>query len=246
MTEDSLADRVNNQNQVSGRYVVYFIVFGALTITAAAIYTFSQHKHAFDYPAFCHEKMHNLSVALFAYQETYGSFPPAFVPDAKGTPTHSWRVLLLPFLKENNTKDLYDFYRFNEPWDGPFNKRFQKGYMPIAYHCPSAARAKNPFEYTHFIAITGPGTAWPGEQPAKVTKGGKKAILVEYLSEDIPWMQPRDISIDDLMEGTIADNKLGIGSPHGSGPYVLFSDGSIERLPGETPLSKLRELALSQ
>jgi prepilin-type processing-associated H-X9-DG protein len=233
-------------NRVSGVIVVWFVVIGALTITAAAIYVFSKHKHAFDYPAFCHEKLHNLSVALFAYQEAFGTFPPAFLPDAQGKPIHSWRVILLPYLKENGTKDLYDFYRFNEPWDGPFNKRFRKDYMPIAYQCPSIERAKKPFEYTHFVAVTGPGTAWPGDHPAKVTPGGKKVILVEYLSENIPWLEPRDISIDDLKEGTFRDNKLGIGSPHGGGPYVLFSDGSVERLPLDAPLTKLRQLALDE
>ena len=119
VTEDSASGPPMKTNRVSGVIVVWFVVIGDLTITAAAIYVFSKHKHAFDYPAFCHEKLHNLSVALFAYQEAFGTFPPAFLPDAQGKPVHSWRVILLPYLKENGTKDLYDFYRFNEPWDGP-------------------------------------------------------------------------------------------------------------------------------
>lgn len=245
VTDNSEAISPYHQSKLPGSWVVMFIVVGALTITALSIYVFLQHKHAFDYEDFCHEKMHNLSVALFAYQEKFGSFPPAVVADSVGKPMHSWRVLLLPFLKENNTQDLYDFYRFDEPWDGRFNKRLQKDFMPIAYHCPSKSRLKKPFEHTHFVAITGPGTAWPGDQPAKVKPGEKKAILVEYLLEDIPWVQPRDISIDDLTQGTVADNKLGIGSPNAEGPYVLFADGTVERLPAGTPLSKLREMALA-
>jgi len=246
VTDNSDAAVPIRRRTLPGSWVVIFIVVGALSITALSIYVFLQHKHAFDYTDFCHEKMHNLSVALFAYQEKYGSFPPPFVPDAGGKPTHSWRVLLLPFLKENNTQDLYDFYRFDERWDGRYNKRLQKDFMPIAYHCPSKSRLKKPFENTHFVAITGAGTAWPTDHPAKVKPGHKKAIMVEYLAEDIPWLQPRDISIDDLNQGTIADNKLGIGSPNAGGPYVLFTDGTVERLSPDTPLSKLREMALTE
>lgn len=245
-TDNNEAANPHRQSRLPGSWVVLFIVVGALSITGLSIYVFLQHKHAFAYEDFCLEKMHNLSVALFAYQEKYGSFPPAVVADPSGKPMHSWRVLLLPFLKENNTQDLYDFYRFDEPWNGKFNKRLQKDFMPIAYHCPSKSRLKKPFEHTHFVAITGPGTAWPAGSPAKVKQGGKKAIIVEYLSEDIPWVEPRDISIDDLKQGTIADNKLGIGSPHAGGPYVLFADGSVERLTPDTPLSKLREMAVAE
>jgi len=46
---------------------------------------------------------------------------------------HSWRVLLLPFLDQ---KPLFDQYRFDEPWDGPHNRKLVSQ-IQYAYRCPS-------------------------------------------------------------------------------------------------------------
>ena len=42
---------------------------------------------------------------------------------------HSWRVLLLPYLDQ---LELYNAYRFDEPWDGP-NNRLLADRMPRHY-----------------------------------------------------------------------------------------------------------------
>ncbi|MGY8769640.1 MAG: DUF1559 family PulG-like putative transporter [Pirellulales bacterium] len=45
----------------------------------------------------CQSHLNMLSMALINYQDTHGSFPPAYIPDKNGKPMHSWRVLILPF-----------------------------------------------------------------------------------------------------------------------------------------------------
>src|SRR5579884_3202970 len=40
--------------------------------------------------------------ALHNYHEAYGRLPPAVVRGKDGQPLYSWRVLLLPFLEEEN------------------------------------------------------------------------------------------------------------------------------------------------
>jgi uncharacterized protein DUF1559 len=59
-------------------------------------------------------------VAVATYHDTYGTLPPAYIADAEGKPLHSWRVLLLPFLEQ---RELYEQYDFDEPWDGPNNRK---------------------------------------------------------------------------------------------------------------------------
>ena len=48
----------------------------------------------------CVANLKQIGLAMEAYHQKYGRFPPSFVPDKKGTPEHSWRVMLLPFLGE--------------------------------------------------------------------------------------------------------------------------------------------------
>src|ERR1700690_1532678 len=81
----------------------------------------------------CKNHLKQLALAMHNYHDTYGSFPPAYIPDKNGRPMHSWRVLLLPFLEFG---PLYDQYRFDEPWNGPHNRELAK--LPIAlFHCPT-------------------------------------------------------------------------------------------------------------
>ena len=53
------------------------------------------------------------------YEAQHGCFPPAYSVDKDGRPLHSWRVLLLPYLDE---EELYKQLRLDEPWDSPHNK----------------------------------------------------------------------------------------------------------------------------
>jgi hypothetical protein len=81
----------------------------------------------------CSNNLKQLGLALHNYHQTYGCFPPAYVADEDGRPMHhSWRVLVLPFLEQ---QQLYDQYRFDEPWDGPNNRKLAENVISI-FHCP--------------------------------------------------------------------------------------------------------------
>src|SRR5262245_44252816 len=68
----------------------------------------------------CKGELKQIGLALLNYREAYGCFPPPYVADASGRPMHSWRVLILPFIDH---AALYREYRFDEPWDGPNNRK---------------------------------------------------------------------------------------------------------------------------
>jgi Protein of unknown function (DUF1559) len=61
-------------------------------------------------------------LAVANYHETYGCFPPAYLANRDGKPMHSWRVLILPFLAQ---QELYRAYNFDEPWNGPNNRNLE-------------------------------------------------------------------------------------------------------------------------
>ena len=82
----------------------------------------------------CRDNLKRIGLAMHMYHQTYGVFPPPCLTDENGMPIHSWRVLLLPFLDE---QELYDEYRFDEPWDGPSNSRLHSR-MPEIFRCNRA------------------------------------------------------------------------------------------------------------
>ncbi|KKL58567.1 hypothetical protein LCGC14_2224090, partial [marine sediment metagenome] len=79
----------------------------------------------------CTCRLAQMQVALHNYHYEHGHFPPAYLTDDEGTPIHSWRVLILPYMEED---ELYDAYSFDEPWNGPNNIRLANR-MPAGFHC---------------------------------------------------------------------------------------------------------------
>jgi len=79
-----------------------------------------------------------IGTAIQKYSETNGwTLPPAILFDAEdGRALHSWRVLILPYLGEEE-KALYEQIRLDEPWDSEWNARFHNR-MPEVFESSSA------------------------------------------------------------------------------------------------------------
>lgn len=143
-----------------------------------------------------------LTLALANYEDKYGSFPPVFVPDADGRPMHSWRVLLLPFLGDSRTDELYKRYRFDEPWDGP-NNSLLHGELIEAYSCPSD-NGTYQARWTSYLAVSGPGTMWRHDEAVThrdiTDRADETLVVVEVANSGIHWLEPRDIPLSSLDE----------------------------------------------
>lgn len=162
-----------------------------------------------------------IALAMHNYRDAYGSFPPAFIADENGTPMHSWRVLLLPFV---DSQALYDRYDFAEPWDGPNNSQLLTQ-VPLAYEAISDDSQSQP-TLTAYQAVVGPSTAWPGASPGSIEDfadgAGESVMLVGCPELAVPWMQPRDISLDKALQ-TLPTRE----GPYDGGRNVAFVDGSV-------------------
>ena len=188
----------------------------------------------------CSGHFKQLAIALHNYHDTYGSFPPAYVADAQGKPMHSWRVLILPFIEEGK---LYEQYRFDEPWDGPNNRKLHSQ-MPRTFGCPSdESRTEGMVSY---VAVVGPHTAWPGETCTslnQVLDGVSTSILlVEVHDSGIHWMEPRDLHISQMATTINAERGQGISSGHRGGANVALVDASLGFLPDDLSSDQLRKL----
>ena len=175
----------------------------------------------------CANNLRQIAAAMQEYQSVNGHFPPACISDKHGKPMHSWRVLLLPYLGQ---KDLYDQYRFDEPWNSDNNRSITD--LTIAfYQCPSQPDATEPV--TNYMMVVGPHTISSGpagRKIAEITDGLENTImLVEVADSTIPWAEPRDLQFDKL-DFAVNGKRPCISSYHPGGANVVFCDGSARLL----------------
>jgi hypothetical protein len=183
-----------------------------------------------------------IGLALHNFHDVHQHLPPAFVMGPDNRPWHSWRVLLLPYLDQ---AALYTRYRFDEPWDGPDNRKLLDE-MPSIYADP--VHGENREFYTHYVAISGDDMAFTAEgadfdggdiAPAlkegrgfrQFTDGTSNTLMVGPVGPDrkVPWMKPEDIVVDDKFPNL--GQKEGFAVPYksdnrGAAPF-LRCDGSV-------------------
>jgi hypothetical protein len=169
-------------------------------------------------------------LAVANYHETYDCFPPAYVTDRDGKPMHSWRVLILPFLSQ---QEIYDAYDVAEPWDGPSNRKLASRIGNIYLR---SGLDSNQIHTTSFVAVVGPQTMWHGSQPTNTKDMGDGShntlLVVEVPDGQFLWMEPKDLEFD-RMSFRINDKPgRGLGSRLG-GARVVTADGTLHTLPDE-------------
>ncbi|HEY2251644.1 MAG TPA: DUF1559 domain-containing protein [Planctomycetaceae bacterium] len=172
----------------------------------------------------CLTNIRNIGLAVLNYSSSFGTLPPACIADAQGRPMHSWRVLILPFLDQN---ELYEKYRFDEPWNGPHNSKLHDVIVEV-FRCPEDhGRARS--NQTSYVAVVGPETIWPGDHGLRlddVTDGlGSTLLVVEIADSGIHWMEPRDLEAASLPLAINPKSGKGISSHHPGLACVAFADG---------------------
>lgn len=195
------------------------------------------HDHTPSRRSVCRNNLRQLALSVQFYEQSHGSLPPAYIPDAKGKPMHSWRVMILPYLER---PDLLRAYNHREAWNGPNNRKLAPKMTEI-FHCPSAGGPGN--ERTDYVAVTGPGTAWLDAVGAKVNDirdPTKCILLIELDQSNIHWMEPRDITIQ---EAIALYSKPGAKmSGHSGGANVVFVDGCVNFLDKKTLIEVLEAM----
>jgi len=112
-----------------------------------------------------------------------------------GRPLYSWRVLLLPYLEE---QQLYEEFRLSEPWDSEHNLRLV-GRMPRTYAAPWTRRVEVPPHHTVCRVLVGPGTAFERDGlglSADFPDGLGNTLLFVEAGAPVPWTKPEEIRFD--------------------------------------------------
>lgn len=170
----------------------------------------------------CMRNLEKIAQAMNAYAGDFGSYPPPVTLAADGTPLHSWRVLVLPYL---GYQTLYDEFDLDEPWDTAANREliFQ---MPEEYRSPVAAAASG-YE-TYYSLVTGADTLFPPSGPlgpADVADNPAKTLLVvegaRPTSLSLQWTEPGDLDFATLSTTIGSD----LGGHHDGGATAVTVDG---------------------
>jgi hypothetical protein len=228
---------------VLGDFAIAAILVGFVAVFVAIIFL----PRGTNCPGRREECMYNLTMiehALDEYRQVHGRYPPAFVADKNGRPLHSWRVLILPFLDNEALLDKYDL---REPWDGPCNRKLAQ-YRPSVYVCPSGRAVGESPTAASYFAVVGPGTAWSehSERSNRSSDGEKRMLLAEVANSGINWMEPKDVTMDDVLRGINPSGGRGISSYHRDGANVAFTNGHVEFLPSSTSRQSLRKLLIGE
>ena len=148
---------------------------------------------------------------------------------------HSWRVLILPYLEE---QELFNRYDFSQPWNSEANMRLASEMPSIyAFH----GEYKPGTVTTNYLAVVGENTVWPGASPRatdEITDDLSSTILiVENAGEDVHWMEPRDLHFNSM--SLAVNDPKGVSSKY-LAPAVVMLDDSLLRLEDDLTKNVLR------
>ncbi len=235
---------------------VVLVLLGFLSV---AVYQAREAARAND----CRNHLKQVGLALHNYHDTYnGKFPPANLIE------HSWRVRIYPFTMASS---FYDNYRFEEPWDGDWNRTLEFRRLPgkkilmeedetepglweinpeassfasEVWQCFADSDPKS--THTSYLMLVGPhafGLANDSRSFDEITDGASMTIAVgETTGRDISWLEPKDFDVETMSLQINDPGTRSLASHHPGGPQVGMVDGSVIQLSPELPPELLRAM----
>jgi hypothetical protein len=168
------------------------------------------------------------------YDSVHGRLPPAAVCGSDGQPLLSWRVLILPYIEQ---QDLYDKFHLDEPWDSPHNLALLNQ-MPATYAPPGGKAWMVPPNYTVCKVFVGPGAAFEGREglclKSDFPDGSSNTFLVVEAGKPVPWTKPEDLTFD---PGGPLPDLTGLFSDI---LRVGMADGGVRHIPKGTSETTIR------
>ncbi|MBN1854048.1 MAG: DUF1559 domain-containing protein, partial [Pirellulales bacterium] len=175
--------------------------------------------------ALCINNLKQIALLFLLYENQMGSYPPAVFYGPDGKTPYSWRVAILPYL---GAQEIYDQYKFDEPWDGPNNIKLLDKMPAIYRHPKDNSQSTN----TSYFVLTGPETVFSSKEGVKlreVLDGTHFTLLVVEAKRDVPWTKPEDIPYaSDQPLPELGGWQWSLGGPDGF--CVARCDGSVDFL----------------
>lgn len=172
------------------------------------------------------ENLRELGLAFHNYASANKSFPPGRRARGKdGKPLLSWRVHILPFLGEI---ELYNQFKFDEPWDSEHNKPLISK-MPVIYGPALTTKGTPNPGYSVIQSPRGEKTISGQRKPVglqRITDGLSNTVLVVITKAEraVPWTKPVDYDFDP------ADPANGLEVDANGAFLATIADGSVRAI----------------
>ncbi|MCA9074260.1 MAG: DUF1559 domain-containing protein [Planctomycetaceae bacterium] len=186
--------------------------------------------------------------AIKGFVQTYGFYPPRALVDAQGKPLLSWRVLILPFLREYS---LYYSFRLDEPWDSPHNRKLME-FMPRVFDTHPVLLEPG---FTGVLAVVGENTCFPPRglrRPEDLTDPDDEVlqVLMVGVRKSVEWTKPEDFELGEdgaslsiIAEPVPIDEAFPKNRQPPNFVFGQFADYTRKKLPPETDPALLFEAA---
>jgi hypothetical protein len=182
-----------------------------------------------------------INMALHAYHEFQGSFPPGTVPnkDLSVERRLSWQTAILPYFEAVRLYQKIDFMR---AWDDPKNHEAVTSKVPLFSNPSVPQQAKDGLQATHYVGLAGVGADGP-TLPVNSPRAGcfafdrvtrltdiadgasNTAIISEASTDNGPWAAGGHATIRSLTKQPYFEGPDGLGGAHRGGWFVGFADG---------------------
>lgn len=167
-----------------------------------------------------------IGLAMHNFYDTYKVFPPHALASKDGKKMLSWRVLILPFLDQNQ---LYQQFHLDEPWDSEHNIKLV-AQMPLVYAEATASeinttdgktRLQVPLLENSVFGRSGGGASF-----REITDGTSNTVMVVQVPKDkaVIWTKPNDAVVDP------ANPAAALVDPSQERFLAGFCDGSVRRV----------------
>jgi prepilin-type processing-associated H-X9-DG protein len=174
-----------------------------------------------------------IALAMHNYHDATGSFPPQAIYDKNGKPLLSWRVLILPYVEQQN---LFKEFHLDEPWDSEHNKKLLARIPPV--YVPVDGKGMKGTD-TYYQAFVGKGAFFEGKKGLGIrdfTDGTSNTLMVVEAGDPVPWSKPDDLPFD-------PGKKLPkLGGLFANGFNAAFCDGSVRFIQKSVAEKVLRAL----
>lgn len=166
-----------------------------------------------------------IGLAMHNYYAAYRSLPPQALASKDGKKLLSWRVLILPFLDQN---ELYQKFKLNEPWDSEHNLKLvdqipfvYSGEIPSDAKSDGKTRMQTPLRSDSVFGRVGKATSF-----RDITDGTSNTLMVVEVpqSKAVIWTKPDDITAEGEVNASLftADGEDGF--------LVGLCDGSVRKI----------------